>query len=691
MTPNVDRNKAPETWITAAPQDTVTIRDDLGNPIAPRPATIPSRFHMYWAGSDEDGTVAGFYFAVVETVGAPGLPPPPLPAPKPRDYHFTTQRDSVFIFNVFERTNEREHAFFIYAVDNLGKPDPTPARVIFNALDRLPPIPVITYATAVGRIFDPSNLDAPPFQKSYSLTDTTDPFQPHVRDTVPVNSVLTFRWRADMAVANNPAVAFKYKLDEGTFNSVPASVTEAIYNSGDSDRVGPGRKIFTLLAIDQSGGGGNPETRRRFVMNLSPDTWFAGPELVPASDPLFYTVVRYANGQVKERYRQLTGPFPWRDLDLAFPNGFPGSYLSPDSLRVMPARRRPNKTFFELYSEHDFATNQPRHRIYVHAEGDTVHLNSRVLFYTGGFDPDSPYDVRLSGTHPDLPGIGVEPVLTKGPPNGSPIGFRFRIPVALDPAGLPVSFFPLSPTYPLLDPLEVPEPHIGGYQAVQQSGRAYALIRAEDGHGGLDNRIGNPVAFVDSVEKGWITPASPRYALRDKVLTFYVNRAPYLLLDNPSWQPKQDSTYFQRSIPLTLSLVGDDDPSCPRLPCTVGGPDISNRVFRYTVVLRGRRTGESYETAYAPPQLTRAVTTGIPINTTVDVPDSIAGPRVALDIEICDCADCEIVSGQGRCRKYPPIVVYIPAAPEPPAASSRGDVHSGGPGFSGAASGSKTP
>ena len=31
-------------WITAAPQDIVTIRDDNGAPFLPHPATIPSRF-----------------------------------------------------------------------------------------------------------------------------------------------------------------------------------------------------------------------------------------------------------------------------------------------------------------------------------------------------------------------------------------------------------------------------------------------------------------------------------------------------------------------------------------------------------------------------------------------------------------------------------------------------------------------
>src|SRR5262245_43928320 len=124
LSPNADRNIAPETWITAAPQDTITEKDQNGRPkIPPFPpdgvGTIPVRFHLHWAGADNDGAVVGYYYAVVETLPLPppGLPMPPLPGPKPRDYRFTNKTDSVFIFNVSEFATDREHAFFIYAVD----------------------------------------------------------------------------------------------------------------------------------------------------------------------------------------------------------------------------------------------------------------------------------------------------------------------------------------------------------------------------------------------------------------------------------------------------------------------------------------------------------------------------------------------------------------------------------------------
>ena len=225
LAPNIDRNVAPETWITAAPQDTITTRNELNEPVPPTVGTIPFRFHVYWAGSDQDGAVAGYYFAVVETVTTPGLPRASLPGPKPRDYKFTTRSDSTFTFNVFEESRVREHAFFIYAVDNNGKPDPTPARFIFNSLDRYPPIAVITLAQWTGYLFDPDNSNAPARQFSGAINDTFLITKPSPLDTIPSGSSVRFEWRGEESAPHNPAVRFKYKLEETAFVDVPAETT----------------------------------------------------------------------------------------------------------------------------------------------------------------------------------------------------------------------------------------------------------------------------------------------------------------------------------------------------------------------------------------------------------------------------------------------------------------------------------
>src|SRR6476620_8736551 len=116
-----DNNKAPETWITAAPQDTLVTKDAQGRVVPSLPGKIPVRFHLYWAGADEDGEVVGYYFAVTETLPDPpvGLRDlPNLPGPKPGYYHFTTRSDTTLIFNVSENHPDRQHGFYVYAVDN---------------------------------------------------------------------------------------------------------------------------------------------------------------------------------------------------------------------------------------------------------------------------------------------------------------------------------------------------------------------------------------------------------------------------------------------------------------------------------------------------------------------------------------------------------------------------------------------
>lgn len=675
LTPNIDRNLAPETWITAAPQDTITTRDQYGAPIQPQPGTIPFRYHLYWAGADPDGDVAGFYFAVVETVGTPGLPLPPLPGPKPRDYHYTTRHDSTFVFSVIEGTNTRQHAFFIYAVDNNGKADATPARIIFNALDRFPPIPILDVAQATGLVFDPNNLDVPPHPYARAITDTFNLRVPFARDTVASGSQLLFRWHADLTVADNPAQFYRFKLDDPEFVTVPGTVTEKQYNTDLTNAVSAGPKIFTLRAVDQAGGARtSPETTRKFLMNLSPDTWFAGPDSVPASNPSFYTVITDGNGH-STRYRDVPSS-NWRNIE-----AHPGSLLHSDSVVTLPARRKPNRTFFEFY----------KNRVYVRAEGDTIDMNSWVLLHNGGFDPDSPYSVRIIGVNPAFPAdTNQTPVLNRRPPNGSPIGFRYYIPVFLDSIG-PKSGFPQSQTYPLSDPTLVPEPHIGGYQGMQQSGRAYMVVRAQDGDGALDTRIGDPVDFVDSVETNKITPSSPRYALRSRILTFYVNRAAYLQTYLTTFDPRPNKSYPTRTIPLTLNLVNDDDPYNPVTQRSVGGPEPgapATPIYRYSVELIGSSIYTGRDTVYAPDPFRRS--TSMAISASIDVPSYIRGPNVTVLIELCDCKDCEGFPGSGRCRKYS-IPVTVPALPAPQFAPAQSVSSSEGPGSIEGRRGSKQP
>jgi hypothetical protein len=332
----------------------------------------------------------------------------------------------------------------------------------------------------------------------------------------------------------------------------------------------------------------------------------------------------------------------------------------------------------------------------VRGEGDTIHMNSWVLLHAGGFDPDSPYSPRLTldyqpdTTKPPLIQRGRSPVETAGPANGSPSGLRSHIPIRFDTTGT-VNPSVLSQVFPLSEPSSVGEYHIGAYQGMRQAGRAYALLKSVDGNGGMDDRIPNPVAFVDSIELGLIRPGMPRYALKDKVLTFYVDRAPYLSLDDRTFHPSviKKDTIFTRNFTLTLDKVQDDDPY-QTIQRSVGGLKESVPLFRYSVTVRGLRTGSNppRDTVWAPDFLARKTLTNL--QWPIVIPDFLSGPELLFDIEVCDCKDCESVPGQGRCRRYPliPVTMILPGQQTGP---TRATFSSTGPGSSGESSRSRTP
>lgn len=653
LAPSADSNAAPETWITAAPQDTITVRNNSGTVIDPAViGTIAFRFHLYWAGSDQDGEVRGFYWAVTETVKTPGIDiEPPLPAPKPSDYRYTSRTDSTFIFNVLEETRTRRHAFYLYAVDNEGKVDPTPARFVFDALDRFPPFAVFTESYADGWYRDPANPNGPSVYRRFALSDTFLRGRPAPNDTVPIGSRLLFRWRGQETIAGNPAVSYKYKFDTPAFVTADPGVDSVAFGS---NRSGEGQQLFEVRAVDVAGASRTDiPTTRWFVSNFTPDTWFSGPALTTSfnSDNWGTTAAPFRDGQ---RFRELPN---WNTVP-----AFQQSLMGPDSGQVLPKDRPRRKTFFEIY----------RNRIFYRAENDTVNLNSWVLFFGGGFDADSPYRTRVDGFRMDTT---ANPVYRKGEANGSPVALRLYVPVKLFPGGT-VGGAPLSPAFPVDETATAPEVHVGGYVGMQQSGRAYALLRAVDGNGRMDDRIANPVGFVDSVEAGIPMPAA-RAALRDRVLTFYVNRAPYLETWSNSFQPvgpwqftgnppqPRDTiaTYPTREITFGTGwalLSKDQDPYDPAQR-EVGGPPLGTtpqQRFRYTLSLRGR-TLAGNDTIYRPtlPTLYR---TDVP-PTSIAVPGYFRGPDLTLDVELCDYPTFDFIAGQGRCRYYS-FPVRVPAA-----------------------------
>lgn len=245
-------------------------------------------------------------------------------------------------------------------------------------------------------------------------------------ETIPAHSVLKdIRWRNvhrgeagddDARSAGTAAAMSAGASTEGDDEFVDVSEPSA---SGER----PGREEFSIgvqelhLVVPPRAGGGRLVVM--FRVGFAPDRmWWAGP------DPALFPLSSDGDGRAVNvtNWASFTTSPAWP------PDG--RSYFGPESLSVLPVQRRPvrgdldRRTFYEIFGD----------RIYARAEGDTVHLDSWVVFMAGGFDSDSYYVPLVEGAAPTLP-PGFEsqperyPLLATQGLRGSPIGFRASVPM----------------------------------------------------------------------------------------------------------------------------------------------------------------------------------------------------------------------------------------------------------------------
>lgn len=555
VAPNTDRNRAPETFLTAAPLDSIG-----GGGLN----KVPYRFHVHWSGSDVDGEVVGFFVAVTETL--PSTVPGQvvrLPAPRPGQYKFTTRTDSVFVFDIHEGLGtDREHGLYVFAVDNEGKADATPAFTRFVARDRNLPGIIWENAHATGRIFElqpGGGVLEVPFARD--LTDPVDPagatFLPI--DTIPVGAAVYFGWRGFDRDFASTVIGYRYKLFENDYVKVDSTVRSVEYATGVGSATLPlpiGLNVFRVRAVDEAGGTTFPDSVRRFVVNFDPDTWWAGPDPDdPSIQPLLLS---------DERGRYLLSDDPAQ--------GAPPSVLDPwlgrQRFCTLPADRKPVRTFLEK------VRIGTEFRFYIRADGDTVARNAdAIYFFGGGNDKDSPYQVTIQPGSP--PPDSVACVVGKpGPANGSPVCIRFRI-IRQFPSGSRTTPT-FSECHPSFNPL------IAGYKpetyytqnlglAGGFTGGGYTQLRSEDGNAvannpsGKDNRIRNSLDYMLMYET-----CQPRCLsddekkLRSLVLRFFSNYNPYFLTDVPGFTPRADTLVTDPIFQAHLYMYDPDS--------TVAGP-----------------------------------------------------------------------------------------------------------------------
>ena len=224
----IDSNLSPDTRLTSAPG----------------PYTQANyRIHLYWDGTDSDGFVVAYHFAWDDTVPNYGAENSP--------WRQTSNTDSLFKALIDSAGETRRHTFYVRAVDNEGKLDPSPARVRFDAWTV---VPRIDYLYRVGGPMDP-DVGVP---------------DPDVKDTVLMGSPADFVWSGFDPDGLGAPVQYSYRLDSNPFSAFTDS-THASYPT-----VSSGTHFFYVKAQDETGAENFPENYK-FVMNFEPDSHIIEP------------------------------------------------------------------------------------------------------------------------------------------------------------------------------------------------------------------------------------------------------------------------------------------------------------------------------------------------------------------------------------------------------------------------------
>ncbi len=542
-TPNTDRNRAPETWLSSAPLDSLA-----GSGLT----RLSHRYRASWAGADIDGEVVGFFVAVTETtVQAATGRPFRLPPPKPSQYRFTTARESLFVFSVLEsRGSDRQHALYVYAVDNQGKVDPTPAVTHFVARDQSLPTIRFLRAEATGTVYVSDGAGGVlPVQLTIPFRDSTEVPLHAPHDTIPTGGAAYFEWKGEDKDFASSIIGYLYKLTENEFVRGDSTATSAEYGTGFGPAPGPipvGRNTFRVRAIDEAGGTTQPDAVRQFYVNFSPDTWFAGPDPAAlASHILVDSLGIY---------------LPHDTTGTNLPTDFPGNPFGADTLVTLPAERKAMDGLGPPLIDREFRPKtflvgrtllDKRLRWYIAQEGDTVAFGARLTFRLGGFDKDSPY--AILGGMPDNP----SPVLRSGPLNGSPVAFQARVAYQTLTGGAILNPYTTPfPNIDVLDPFGNPV-ILFHVDRVEQVGTGFVQIKAVDGNRTADDRIGDPVRDTALLSE----------AMRSKILTFPANFRPGLMTLSP--QANEIVNPPGDRFTVTVRATDPDpDPLNPRAPGT---------------------------------------------------------------------------------------------------------------------------
>jgi hypothetical protein len=270
------RNQPPETTLTVVPEDS---------------AQAFYRYHVYWRGSDSDGRVVRYMFAITDTLSRDeGENWNPEIAEDRDKGVYTTKTDSVFTFN----SSRGRQSFNITAIDDYGRRDPTPARAFFRIVDN--GLPRVQFLDVQG--FRPGTT-LPSCEGDSCIVPMFTNFKIRVTGTTGNNRITGIQWQSIRPGEVTPEAFQPYGADSlflatgrdtmgfadngvDTLWALHGTVLSAYYYSTRTDSVPPGSFIFRARVRDEARLTSLLSTgTKRVKVNYDPQTHLAR---IPACD-----------------------------------------------------------------------------------------------------------------------------------------------------------------------------------------------------------------------------------------------------------------------------------------------------------------------------------------------------------------------------------------------------------------------
>jgi hypothetical protein len=251
---NFDRNLPPETMLTGAPVES---------------SLTFYQVHLKWYGVDPDGVVDYYEYSVTDTNKTPGEDDPGFSG-----FLKTTKTDSVFLLQA-NMVQTLGHRFYVRAVDNEGKTDPTPAWTYFVADDFN--LPGVEFLSASGTWVTRRGVDT-----TVALSSNSN-FAP--TDTIGVGGVFRASWTGTDAdsVTGGEVVGYEYRRSTdpeftgGTRADTTATFSFARPAGSELSSYFSGVAAILVRSIDDAGAKTNPDSLRSVVVNFSPRAWIVDP------------------------------------------------------------------------------------------------------------------------------------------------------------------------------------------------------------------------------------------------------------------------------------------------------------------------------------------------------------------------------------------------------------------------------